>query len=39
MTTYLTLYLVFGLLFLAGAVMYWVVTTPLKDPSKLYEKT
>jgi len=37
MEEYLSHYIVFGTLFLAGTLGFWVVTRPLRDPSAVYE--
>ena len=36
MANYLKFYVVFGVIFLAGIVGYWVVTRALRDPRRIY---
>lgn len=36
MASYLKFYVVFGLIFLAGIIGYWVVTRALRDPRRIY---
>lgn len=36
MANYLKFYVVFGVIFVAGIVGYWVVTRALRDPRRIY---
>ncbi len=36
MANYLKFYVVFGVIFLAGVVGYWVVSRALRDPRRIY---